>query len=149
MPREPLRKTVTDRSEDTMSNRYDDIINRSRPVSANHKPMPLEARAAQFAPFAALNGHNDAIIETARQTDGRIELSADEQKRLSVKLNRLLVTPRGVATFTIFTPDSLKAGGRYDRVKGTIAKLDEIGNTIILDNGTHLPLNHIIDISID
>ena len=29
--------------------------------------MPLLARAAQFAPFAALTGHADALQETERQ----------------------------------------------------------------------------------
>ena len=33
---------------------YDDIINLSRPVSKNHRPMSMRDRAAQFAPFAAL-----------------------------------------------------------------------------------------------
>jgi hypothetical protein len=31
--------------------------------------MPLADRAAQFAPFAALNGHDDAIRQTARLTE--------------------------------------------------------------------------------
>ncbi|MCI5978398.1 MAG: hypothetical protein MRZ32_05620 [Bacteroidales bacterium] len=29
--------------------------------------MSMEARAAQFAPFAALTGHDEAIAETARR----------------------------------------------------------------------------------
>lgn len=48
-------------------NRYDDIINRPRHVSRTHLPMPLAARAAQFAPFAALTGHEEAISRTARR----------------------------------------------------------------------------------
>ncbi|MBP3890502.1 MAG: hypothetical protein J6D01_04735 [Muribaculaceae bacterium] len=47
-------------------NRYDDIINLPRPVSRTHLPMPLAARASQFAPFAALTGHEEAIARTAR-----------------------------------------------------------------------------------
>ena len=45
---------------------YEDIINLPHHVSAVHKPMPMENRAAQFAPFAALSGHEEAIEETAR-----------------------------------------------------------------------------------
>lgn len=44
---------------------YDDIIGLPHHVSKRHKPMSLLNRAAQFAPFAALNGHEDAINETA------------------------------------------------------------------------------------
>ena len=49
------------------NNSYDDIINLPHPVSKNHPQMPLRDRAAQFAPFAALTGHAEAIRETARR----------------------------------------------------------------------------------
>ena len=47
---------------------YDDIIHLPHHVSQNHPQMPLRDRAAQFAPFAALTGYEEAIKETARQT---------------------------------------------------------------------------------
>ena len=59
------------------NNSYDDIINLPHPVSKNHPQMPLQDRAAQFAPFAALTGHDAAIKETARLTDERLELSEE------------------------------------------------------------------------
>ena len=51
----------------TPTHRYDDIINLPHPISRIHQPMPIEARAAQFMPFAALTGHAEAIRETARR----------------------------------------------------------------------------------
>ena len=45
---------------------YDDIINLPHHVSEKHPPMSMYQRAAQFAPFAALVGHNKALEETAR-----------------------------------------------------------------------------------
>ena len=51
-----------------MSGKYDDIIHMERPVSRHHVPMPIENRAAQFAPFAALTGYDDAVDEAARIT---------------------------------------------------------------------------------
>lgn len=47
-----------------MKNPYADIISLPRPVS-RHPPMSRANRAAQFAPFAALTGHEEAIHETA------------------------------------------------------------------------------------
>ncbi|MBQ9512618.1 MAG: hypothetical protein IJR58_05450 [Lachnospiraceae bacterium] len=44
---------------------YEDIINLPHHVSRTHPQMPVYNRAAQFAPFAALTGHEDAIEETA------------------------------------------------------------------------------------
>jgi hypothetical protein len=49
---------------------YKDIINLPHHVSPRHQPMPLSDRAAQFAPFSALTGYNDAIEEAARLHDG-------------------------------------------------------------------------------
>ena len=49
-----------------MNDDYADIIHLPHHVSTVHPPMPLEARAAQFAPFAALTGYGDAIGDTAR-----------------------------------------------------------------------------------
>ena len=46
--------------------RYEDIINLPHHVSKNRRPMPMENRAAQFAPFAALVGYDDAISEATR-----------------------------------------------------------------------------------
>lgn len=57
---------------------YDDIIDLPRPKSA-HEPMPMSDRAAQFSPFAALTGYDDAIDETARLTDERIELTEEQR----------------------------------------------------------------------
>ena len=47
--------------------RYDDIIDLPHHRSLTHKPVPVEARAAQFSSFAALNGHNEAIEDAARK----------------------------------------------------------------------------------
>ncbi len=47
---------------------YDDIINLPHHVSKTHPRMSLYQRAAQFAPFAALTGYEDAIRETQRKT---------------------------------------------------------------------------------
>lgn len=57
-----------DKSEVIKSNirKYGDIINLPHHVSKKYKPMSIEARAAQFAPFAALTGYGDAINETVR-----------------------------------------------------------------------------------
>ena len=51
---------------------YDDIINLPRPLS-RHQPMSMEKRAAQFAPFATLHGHEEALRDTAQQVEDRVE----------------------------------------------------------------------------
>ena len=68
---------------------YDDIINLPNPTSKKHPRMSLHDRAAQFAPFAALTGHDAAIKETARLTDERLELSDEVIMRLNDQLNMI------------------------------------------------------------
>lgn len=46
--------------------KYDDIINLEHHVSKKHPHMDIRNRAAQFAPFAALTGHEEAIDDTAK-----------------------------------------------------------------------------------
>lgn len=60
-------------SERTDTHRYDDIIDLPHHVSKTHPQMPLSDRAAQFAPFAALTGHADAIRQTERVVRDRVE----------------------------------------------------------------------------
>lgn len=56
---------------------YDDIINLPHHISKKHPQMSLYARSAQFAPFAALTGYEEAVKETARETNERIDISGD------------------------------------------------------------------------
>ena len=55
-------------------NNYDDIINMTHHVSSKRTPMPIEKRAAQFAPFSALTGYEDKINEIKRITDKKIQI---------------------------------------------------------------------------
>ena len=56
-----------------MKNNYDDIINLPHHVSKRHPQMSLEARAAQFAAFAALTGYEDKIKETEKTVNEQFE----------------------------------------------------------------------------
>lgn len=48
---------------------YDDIIDMPHHTSHTHPRMSMAMRAAQFAAFAAVSGHEDAIAETARRAE--------------------------------------------------------------------------------
>lgn len=60
-----------------MSDKYEDIINLPHHVSKRYRQMPLAERAAQFAPFAALEGHAAAVSSTAQ----RVRLQMEEQEK--------------------------------------------------------------------
>lgn len=122
-----------------MSNRYDDIINLPHHRSTRHQPMTLYNRAAQFAPFAALNGHDDAINETARLTSQRIELSADEMMQLSQALSQAMAE-QATITVTHFVADTLKQGGHYEQHVGCPKRIDDYDHSLLFTDGTSIPL---------
>ncbi|MCM1139958.1 MAG: hypothetical protein NC453_15435 [Muribaculum sp.] len=131
-----------------MKTPYDDIINLPHYVSSKRKPMSMDARAAQFAPFAALTGHDAAIAETARTTSTRLDLSADELQVLSQKIAYALsFAERPLLSITYFQPDSRKSGGAYVTVQGSIKKVEECFNLLTLTDNTEIPLDTISDIT--
>ena len=48
---------------------YDDIINLKHHISKKHPRLSMEQRAAQFAPFAALTGYEDAVDDTVKRSE--------------------------------------------------------------------------------
>ena len=100
----------------TGEHKYDDIINLSHHVSSRHPQMPMMNRAAQFSPFAALTGYDDAVRETARLTDEKIELDEYEKEELDRKIQWLgsHLDEHIPVSITYFQPDDRKAGGTYE-----------------------------------
>ena len=133
------------------SGKYDDIINLSHHISKKHPKMSMEDRAAQFAPFAALVGYEDAVEETARITTKRIELNEEERNALDIKLQmlneqiRIQIYPNVVIMY--FVPDLKKDGGKYIKISGTVKRIDEYKQLIILDDKTEIPISEIISIN--
>ncbi len=125
--------------------RYDDIIYLPHPEPKNHTRMPMENRAAQFAPFAALTGHGAAIAETARHTEKMVELSAEQMLELSRKIS-FAMTSHSRITLTFFQPDHHKSGGRYIDITGKIKKIDDIDRTVILADGRTIAMHLVADI---
>ena len=58
---------------------YEDLLDLERPVLPNHPPMPSRDRAAQFQPFAALDGF-EAAIEQAREEFERMQEQNETEK---------------------------------------------------------------------
>ena len=132
-----------------MNEKYEKIINLPYKKSTKHTPMSKGDRAAQFAPYSALSGYEDAVEETARPTDGRIELDEYEKDRINAALVSLLSAPLGTrASITYFHPDERKNGGAYVTITDEIAKYDEVTGKLDLIGGRSINLDCMIDICI-
>lgn len=128
---------------------YDDIIELAHPTSHNHPRMSLYDRAAQFSPFSALTGLDEAVRETSRLTDRKIEWDEYILDRLNKEIAAIKenLGNKQEITVTYFRPDAKKAGGAYVTHTGSLRKIDEYHRVMIMDDKTEIPMEQISDIS--
>ena len=127
---------------------YDSIINLPHHQSQTRPKMSLLDRAAQFAPFAALNGYDDAVKETARLTDGEAVLDDGQIAWLN---ERLIILSENTPTdkeieITYFIPDEKKDGGKYLTVTGRVQKILEFEGLVIMQSCEKIPVEKIVSI---
>ena len=129
--------------------RYDDIIKLPHHVSTNHPRMSMHDRAAQFAPFAALVGYDDAVAESARLTETRPELDEQEQRELNARLCALAdhIQDQPEVRIRYFVPDERKSGGAIVEVCGSVKKLVAADGAIVLTDGTVIPICDLLNIA--
>lgn len=137
-----MKRTNTDKRK------YEDMINLPHHVSSVHPQMDILARAAQFAPFAALTGYDAAIRETARLTDKEIELDEAAKEILDEKLQivRESIPEQPVIEITYFKPDLNKSGGAYETILGEVKKIDEVSHSLIMQDGLRIRINRILNV---
>ena len=130
--------------------KYEDMIHLPRPVSQKHTPMSNYDRAAQFSPFAALTGFDDAIAETGRQTQDRIELDRDALDRLDEQMQGLLevLDSQPEAEVVWFRYDERKAGGSYVTTTGHVKKVDTYLERLIFTDGRSIPLGEVLSVRV-
>ena len=130
--------------------RYDDIMYLPHHQSTTRAQMSLHDRAAQFAPFAALTGHEAAIEETARLTEDEITLDDTALADINDRLYEISqhLSEQWKVSVTYFRPDAKKQGGAYLTDVGTIRKINEIEQFIIMDSGICIKMEQIIKIEV-
>ena len=133
-----------------ITHQYDDIIRLQRPESGRRARMSLYDRAAQFSPFAALKGFDDAIAETGRQTQDRIELDRDALDRLDEQMQGLLevLDSQPEAEVVWFRYDERKAGGSYVTTTGHVKKVDTYLERMIFTDGRSIPLGEVLSVTV-
>ena len=133
-----------------MSGKYDDIINLPHHVSTKRPQMSRSARAAQFAPFAAIVGLDDELEETARLTDTKPELEEAEKE----KINRVLLEIRDnpqketAVELTFFRPDGRKDGGAIITRPCSVRRIDEIERKLIFSDRSEIEFDNILSMKI-
>ena len=132
-----------------MDEKYQDILYLPHPVSSRHAPMNTADRAAQFSAFAAVTGFDGTIRETARLTQGEVELDEDSKAVLDRKFQWLLqnIQRQPQVRFLCFVPDEKKQGGAYVHIEGKVKKLDLFYRCLEFADGVTVDLSSVVDIA--
>lgn len=75
MKKEQMFAIMVNRKDRSMEAKwkYEDMLNMPHHISKSHPRMSMKERAAQFAPFAALTGHDKQVKETEEKAIERVE----------------------------------------------------------------------------
>lgn len=132
-----------------MNERYKAIIDLPHHQSTKHPHMSRHDRAAQFAPFAALTGYEEATEETARLTEEFLQMSEDKLENLSAKMQVLIdnLQSKPDIEVTYFIPDERKSGGSYATLKGNVRTVDEYNRELIFVDGERISADNIVEMS--
>ena len=117
-----------------------------RPKSKYPK-MSMSDRAAQFAPFAALTGHKEAVIEQGRITQKKRILSNEEKLEINEKIIELM-NLKSKCRIIYFEKDKTKSGGKYIQNVLSFKRLDELNKTLFFKENIQIQIDDIVDIEV-
>lgn len=117
-----------------------------RPKSKYPK-MSMSDRAAQFAPFAALTGHKEAILEQQRTTQTKRILSNEEKLEINEKIIEL-INLKSKCRITYFEKDKTKSGGKYLNRVLSFKRIDELNKTLFFKENIQIQIEDIVDIEV-
>ncbi len=117
-----------------------------RPKSKYPK-MSMSDRAAQFAPFAALTGHKEAILEQQRTTQTKRILSNEEKFEINEKIIEL-INLKSKCRITYFEKDKTKSGGKYLNRVLSFKRIDELNKVLYFKENIQIQIDDIVDIEV-
>ena len=117
-----------------------------RPKSKYPK-MSMSDRAAQFAPFAALTGHKEAILEQQRLTQTKRILSNEEKLEINEKIIDLM-NLKSKCRIIYFEKDKTKSGGQYLKSVLSFKCIDELNKVLYFKENIQIQIDDIVDIEV-
>ena len=130
---------------------YEDIVNLPPHISKKHPQPSMMDRAARFAPFAAITGYEEMVLEEARVTEEQIHLDEDAVALICEKINMIqeFIDEEPEVKITYFEPDKKKTGGTYITITGTPKRVDEYEQLLIMNDGKKIKLDSIYRLDSD
>ncbi len=128
---------------------YSDILFVEHPISKKHKRMPINERASQFSPFAALSGYKEAIKEVEKKTDTRKEISQEAKEEINANLVFLVDSIKKRIHFQItYFQKEESSKGTYITKEGMLKKYLPESKKILMDDGSLLSIEDIDSLKI-
>ena len=130
---------------------YEDIVNLPPHISKKHPQPSMMDRAARFAPFAAITGYEEMVLEEARVTEEQIHLDEDAVALICEKINMIqeFIDEKTEIKITYFEPDKKKSGGAYITITGTPKRVDEFEQLLIMTDGKKIKFDSIYRLESD
>ena len=130
---------------------YEDIVNLPPHISKKHLQPSMMDRAARFAPFAAITGYEEMVLEEARVTEEQIHLDEDAVALICEKINMIqeFIDEEPEVRITYFEPDKKKSGGAYITITGTPKRVDEYEQLLIMTDGKKIKFDSIYRLESD
>lgn len=130
---------------------YEDIVDLPHHISKKYPQPTMADRAARFAPFVAITGYEEMVLEEARVTDDRIEMDESSKAALNEKLNMILefIDEQPEIKITYFEPDKRKVGGAYVNITGIVKRIDEYEHLVIMTDGKKIYIEDIYNLQSD
>ena len=117
-----------------------------RPKSKYPK-MSMSDSSAQFANFAALTGHKEAILEQQRTTQTKRILSNEEKLEINEKIIEL-INLKSKCRITYFEKDKTKSGGKYLNRVLSFKRIDELNKVLYFKENIQIQIDDIVDIEV-
>lgn len=132
-----------------MNPKYADMLPLKHHVSLTRRPMDRLSHATQFMPFAALDGYEDQIEETGRETQKKPLLSHEEKEKISEGL-RYLAEQKSLCPvcLTYFQKDAKKEGGEIKTIRGNVKRVKEEEKRLVLEEGPVIEFDDILSLEI-
>lgn len=109
-------------------------------ASKPRNKMPIDERAKQFMPFAALRGLPDALAAREKVLVPKVELSPEMEEELDRRMH--LLAKGQMATIIYFHK------GEYIKITGLVARIDETSRLLQIVN-TKIQFEDILQIETD
>lgn len=138
-----------DRLED-IELKYKDIMYLEHFVSLKHPRQSNNIRASQFAPFAALTGFNEQILDAGKILEDEVFLG---EERIDDINNKLMIISKKIynfeVTITYFISNNLKKGGIFKDKIGRVRYIDLDNNMLEFYDREKIKLEDIVNIEIN